>query len=193
MRETLAGDMHRYGGAPTWRTFLQHYRDEPGFRYTVWMRLCTYLRWQSWSRVGLYHLAKNRFDHYGHKYGIHIHFTTPVGAGLYIGHTGSIVVNSRAVIGRNCCLGHEVTLGVTNRGKNPGVPTLGDRVYLAPGVKVIGGIRLGNDVAVGANAVVTSDLPDHAVAVGIPARILSYEGTEGYATNCIADAVSGQG
>ncbi len=59
-------------------------------------------------------------------------------------------------------------------------PTIGDNVYIAPGVKVFGKIKIGDNVAIGANCVVTKDIPDNAVVVGIPGRIISNEGSGGY-------------
>ena len=58
-------------------------------------------------------------------------------------------------------------------------------VYIGPGAKVIGGIRIGNNVAIGANAVVTHDVPDNAVVGGVPARILSYNGSSGLINRCV--------
>ena len=103
------------------------------------------------------------------RYGIDIPPSTQVGPGLYINHPGGIVVNSGSVIGANCNLSHEVTLGQANRGARAGLPVVGDGVYIGPGAKIVGAVRVGDDVAIGANAVVTSDVPDHAV-VGRRAR-----------------------
>jgi serine O-acetyltransferase len=61
-----------------------------------------------------------------------------------------------------------------------GSPTIGDRVYVGSGARLIGRITIGNDVAIGANAVVTKNLPDNAVAVGVPAKIISYEGSKDF-------------
>ena len=93
-----------------------------------------------------------------------------IGPGLLIYHFGGIVINSRAVIGRECTLHHGVTIG--NRTPGGGAPRIGDRVMLGVGCVVIGDITLGHDVEVGANAVVVRSLPDGAVAVGIPARVV---------------------
>jgi serine O-acetyltransferase len=121
--------------------------------------------------------------HCGVKYGISIPYNTRIGPGIYIGHYGGIVVNDGVVIGSDCNINHEVTIGVKYGGKNPGVPIIGDRVYLGPGCKVIGGVRLGNDVAIGANAVVVDSVPDSAVAVGIPAKVVSHRGSSVYVVN----------
>ena len=93
------------------------------------------------------------------------------------------MVNGDVLIGRDCNINHEVTIGVKYGGKNPGVAVIGDRVYLGPGCKVIGGVRLGNDVAVGANAVVVESVPDSGVAAGVPAKVISFKGSKDYVVN----------
>ena len=90
-----------------------------------------------------------------------------------------------ARIGRNCNINHGVTIGTTYGGKFPGTPVIGDNVYLGPGSKVIGGITIGNNVAIGANAVVTAPVPDNAVAVGVPARVVSDKGSVDYIVNTV--------
>ena len=108
---------------------------------------------------------------------IHLPAKADIGPGLYIGHFGPVFVSTQAKIGEMCNISQGVTLGVAGRGENRGAPTLGDRVYVGGGAKIIGRIHIGSDVAIGANAVVTKDVPDKAVVVGIPARIISYEGS----------------
>lgn len=98
------------------------------------------------------------------------------GSGLYINHFGSIFIGA-VKVGENCNLAHEVTLGLGGRGDKKGLPTLGNRVYVGSGAKIIGKITIGDDVAIGANAVVTKSIPDCAVVVGSPARIISYRGS----------------
>ena len=73
-----------------------------------------------------------------------------------------------------------MTIGVINRGDKVGVPVIGDNVYIGPGAKIIVGVNVSNKVAIGANAVVTKDIPDNGVAVGVPAKVISYEGSKGY-------------
>jgi serine O-acetyltransferase len=99
-----------------------------------------------------------------------------IGQGLYINHFGSIFVGA-VIIGENCNLSQEVTIGVAGRGSQRGMPTIGSRVYLAAGAKIFGQVSIGDDVAVGANAVVTKSIPDGAVVVGVPARIISFRGS----------------
>jgi serine O-acetyltransferase len=114
--------------------------------------------------------------------GISLPPESEVGAGLFIGHFGGIVINPRTTLGRNCNVNHGVTIGSGGRKMQEGesvegVPSFGDRVYIGPGACVFGRISIGNDVAIGANAVVTRDLPERAVAVGVPAKIISRRGS----------------
>ncbi len=111
--------------------------------------------------------------------GIHIPLEVEIGWGFYIGHAGGIVVHPDAVIGANCNISQGVTIGEGGRAEARGVPRIGDRVYIAPGAKVFGKITIGNDVAIGANAVVNKDVPDSAVVGGVPAKIISMKGSAG--------------
>jgi serine O-acetyltransferase len=107
--------------------------------------------------------------------GVELPNRAEVGGGLFMPHANGIVIHVDAKIGRNCNIGQQVTVGV---GGDPmGTPTIGDRVFLGPGVKVLGPLTIGDDVAVGANAVVVKDVPAYAVAVGIPAKVISSKGS----------------
>ena len=75
---------------------------------------------------------------------------------------------------------HGVVLGYMNRGSRRGAPVIGDRTFLGSGAKVLGGIQVGEDAAIGANSVVTKDVPARGVVGGIPARLLSDQGSDGY-------------
>ena len=102
-------------------------------------------------------------------YGISINPVSEIGPGFYIGHYGGIFI--RGNIGKNCSVSQGVTFGSKGAGKSNGWPTLGDNIYIGAGAKVIGSIHVGNNSVIGANAVVTKDIPENALAVGIPASI----------------------
>jgi serine O-acetyltransferase len=97
-----------------------------------------------------------------------------IGPGLYLDHVGGIIVGDGVVIGSDCTLSHDVTLGVAGRTRR-GSPHLGDRVFFAPGAKAFGPITIGSDATIGANAVVTRSVPDRSVSVGVPARTVSHD------------------
>ena len=102
--------------------------------------------------------------------GVAIRPGTDIGPGLYIGHTGVIRIHPNCRVGKNLSIGQLVTIGTKGLGDN-GVPMIGDDVYIGSGAKVLGGIVIGNNVRIGANAVVISDIPHNCTAVGVPAII----------------------
>jgi serine O-acetyltransferase len=104
--------------------------------------------------------------------GISIGSTAKIGRRLTIEHHGCIVIHGDSVIGDDCLIRHGVTLGNTGYKDLYGAPTLGDRVQIGAGAKLLGRITVGNDAIVGANAVVTRDVPEHAIVGGVPARPL---------------------
>lgn len=91
------------------------------------------------------------------------------GPGLVIVHWGSVVISSKARIGRNCRI-HSCV----NVGEYRGVaPIIGDNVYIGPGAKLYGDITIGNNVTIGANAVVNKSFPDNVTIAGVPAKVIS--------------------
>jgi serine O-acetyltransferase len=176
----VASDLYRYTGKTDFRAFCRCVVSHPGFNYTFWLRLVTWASDKPFPVGFLAPLLKLIKRHLSFKYGISIDRCAQIGPGLYIGHFGGIVVSGGCSIGRDCNISQGVTLGVANRGPRKGFPVIGDRVYLGPGAKIVGAVRIGSNVAVGANAVVTHDVPDNAVVVGIPARVISYVGSADY-------------
>jgi len=104
--------------------------------------------------------------------GIVIGATATIGRRLCIEHHGCIVIHGNAVIGDDCLIRHGVTIGNSGGADPFGAPIIGDRVDFGAGAKVLGRIRIGNDVIIGANAVVVKDVPDFAVVGGVPARVI---------------------
>ncbi len=119
--------------------------------------------------VGKWH--KMRF----HRLSVRLGFTIPpnvFGPGLSIPHYGTIVVHGNVRAGKNCRLQEGVTIGATNGGHEAAV--IGDNCYFGSGAKVIGAVRIADDVAVGANAVVTKDIAESGVTwAGAPAGKIS--------------------
>lgn len=105
--------------------------------------------------------------------GIEIHPGAQIGKNLFIDHGMGVVIGETAVVGDNCTIYHQVTLGGTGKEKGKRHPTLGDGVLVSTGAKVLGPITIGNGAKIGANAVVLADVPENATAVGIPAKVIS--------------------
>ncbi len=104
--------------------------------------------------------------------GIEIHPAATIGTGLFIDHGMGVVIGETARIGRDVTSYQGVTLGGTGLEPDKRHPTLGDRVLIGSGAKLLGPIVLGDDVKVGANAVVLRDVPAGATVVGIPAKVV---------------------
>ncbi len=104
----------------------------------------------------------------------HISRGAQIGPGLYIGHYGGIWISPRAKLGADCNISQGVVIGRAAVEKGP---TLGDRVWLGPHAVVTGPVVVGHDCVIGANSLVARDIPNKAVVVGVPARILSHAGS----------------
>ena len=109
--------------------------------------------------------------------GIEIHPGAEIGKGLFIDHGMGVVIGQTAVVGQDVLLFHGVTLGGVDDRPGRRHATIGDRVLVGAGAKLLGAIRVGTDAKIGANAVVLSDVPDGATAVGIPARVIDPRAT----------------
>ena len=108
----------------------------------------------------------------GRKCGGFCIFPNNFGPGLSIAHYGSIVVNSAARIGKNCRIHEGVTIGST--GSSAEAAIIGDNCFLASGCKVIGAVKIGDDVAIGANAVVVKSYEENGITLGgVPAHKIS--------------------
>lgn len=103
--------------------------------------------------------------------GIELPCEVTVGRHFTIEHFGGIVVSGDATFGDDVIIRNGVTVGLRHTGVR-GSPTIGNRVDIGAGAKLLGPIQIGDDVAIGANAVVIKDVPANSIAVGVPARII---------------------
>lgn len=130
----------------------------------------------------IYYIKLYFYKRYSYKLG----YTIPInvfGPGLCLCHVGTIVINGAAKFGSYARIHAGVNIGnfsrIDENWTENNVPTFGDNVYIGPGAKIFGKVRIGNDVAIGANAVVNKDVPDHVTVVGVPAKIINERGSEG--------------
>ena len=103
--------------------------------------------------------------------GVEIHPAASIGRRLFIDHGMGVVIGETAVVGDDVLIYHGVTLGGTSLSEVKRHPTIGDRVAIGAGAKVLGPVRIGSDSIVGANAVVVRDAPPGSVLTGIPATV----------------------
>jgi serine O-acetyltransferase len=108
--------------------------------------------------------------------GIEIHPGAQLGARLFIDHGMGVVIGETAVIGEDVVLYQGVTLGGTGHEKGKRHPTLGDHVVIGSGAKVLGNIKIGDWVKVGAGSVVVRSVPEHSTVVGVPGRVVAVKG-----------------
>ncbi len=189
MRETTAkylieSDLLRYGRKTSFGLGaffrIMFVESTPGMKFSVIFRLAQHYRRKNKLLFYIFFLWLRRIKY---RYGFDISYRTRIGKGLYIGHFGGIVIHGDAVLGENCNLSQGMTIGVLNRGKHAGIPVIGDRVFFGPNCVVLGGIKVGNDVLIGANAVVLEDVADHSVIAAPRAEVISQQGSGGYIGN----------
>ena len=108
--------------------------------------------------------------------GVEIHPAAQIGRRFFIDHAMGVVIGETTVIGDDCVLYQGVTLGGTGNESGKRHPTLGDRVTVGTGAKVLGNIHIGDDVRIGGNSVVVKDVPPASTVVGVPGRVVRRNG-----------------
>jgi len=112
--------------------------------------------------------------------GIQLPYSAKVGNSFYIGHFGHIIINANAVIGNNCNISQGVTIGVSGRGENRGVPVLKDNIYVGANVTVAGKIVIGSNSVLGANSLVVKNVEANTTVLGVPAVKINTNDSSAY-------------
>lgn len=112
--------------------------------------------------------------------GIQIPASAKIGHSFYIGHFGGIILNAQTVIGDNCNISQGVTIGISGQNEKRGVPVIGNNVYIGVNSVIAGKITIGDNVLIGACSLVTTDVNDNCVMLGVPASKISEKGSNGY-------------
>ncbi|KUM32055.1 serine O-acetyltransferase [Glutamicibacter mishrai] len=135
--------------------------------HAIWAHRLAHKLWQNPSSKGVARLISQATRALT---GIEIHPGATIGRRFFIDHGMGIVIGETAEIGEDVMLYHGVTLGGRSLAKVKRHPTIGDRVVIGAGAKVLGPIVIGADSAIGANAVVVKDAPEGSIVTGIPAQ-----------------------
>lgn len=135
--------------------------------HAVWYHRVAHRLWRSGHR----NLARLVSQFARRRTGIEIHPGAQIGRRVFIDHGMGVVIGETAVVGNDVLLFHGVTLGGTTMSHGKRHPTVGDRVVIGAGAKILGAVYVGSDARIGANAVVVKDVPNAATAVGIPAVV----------------------
>lgn len=151
---------------PAARTRLEVALAYPGV-HALWVHRLSHRMWHAGLRLPARLLSQfSRF-----LTGIEIHPGAVIGRRLFIDHGMGVVIGQTAQIGDDCILFHGSTLGGRSMTRGKRHPTLGNRVMIGAGAKVLGPVHIGDDAQIGANAVVVRDVPAGAVALGVPAEV----------------------
>ena len=156
---------------PAARSRLEIFLLYPGVHAIIYHRIAHFLYCHRWFFLARFISQWSRF-----RTGIEIHPGAKIGRRLVIDHGMGIVIGETAEIGDDCLLYHGVTLGGTGKDHGKRHPTLGNNVLVSTGAKVLGPFKVGDNSRIAANAVVLSEIPPNATAVGVPARTVRIAG-----------------
>ena len=181
MTETLAQPQAARTEAPVGlfeqirEDWIAHGRDwtKPGFRAVAVHR---FGNWRmridnKYVRAPLSVFYRMMFRHVRNHYGIELPYSAWVGRRVVIEHQGAIVIHGNSRIGDDSIIRQGVTLGNKTLTRPLDAPTLGRRVNVGAGAKILGAVNIGDGASIGANAVVLEDVPAGALAIGIPAKV----------------------
>jgi len=168
MNAIIRADLYRYGGLKGTKGFIKGW-FKPGFRYTFLLRKI--IQHRKFTVRGMYFRILRRLFAYKE---YQISPQALIGEGFYLYHRGTVFIGP-VMIGRNCCVSHNVTIGRAYKNGQIGRPTIGDNVWIGPGAVVVGKINIGNNVFIAPNSVVNTDVPDNAMVAGYPARYIIKE------------------
>nr|WP_276857058.1 serine O-acetyltransferase EpsC [Intestinimonas timonensis] len=156
---------------PAARSKLEIFLLYPGVHAIIFHRVSHWL-----FRHKLFFLARLNSQIARHLTGIEIHPGAQIGRRFVIDHGMGIVIGETTEIGDDCLIYHGVTLGGTGKDHGKRHPTLGNNVMVSAGAKVLGPFKVGDGARIAANAVVLSEIPPEATAVGVPARVVRIAG-----------------
>jgi serine O-acetyltransferase len=169
--QLIKSDYLRIRPTFTWGGFATVLCCDETFALLFWYRIARGLRGKpAWLPLFLMSYVMLRLQN--RQTGVHLSRHVDIGPGFRIEHAGKTYINKDAVFGADCTIMHSVTVGVSHsRHGKPGVPAIGDRVFIGPNAVLYGGITVGDDAMIGANSVVNKDVPAGALAAGVPAMI----------------------
>ena len=153
---------------PAAKSYLEIFLLYPGFKATIYHRLAHFF-----YNIRFFFLARLISEFSRWRTLIEIHPGAKIGRRLVIDHGSGVVIGETAEVGDDCIIFHGVTLGGVSNNQDKRHPTLMNNVMIGAGAKILGPITLGEGAKVGANSVVTKEVPANTTVVGIPAKPLS--------------------
>ena len=179
----VRSDLHRIDGRHDNVHLLHHWRRNPGFRYVLWFRIAQWARQRAWRKLLVYPLAIWRLERCHLQSGIRIPLAVKAGPGLLVGHWGGIWISPSCTLGANCSLGNDINIGSAGGAGQVGVPKIGDNVFIGPGSRIAGPVKVGQCSAIMPNSLVTADVPPGSIVIGVPHRISGHRDSNTFVSN----------
>lgn len=180
MKTVFSKDLYRYygdGGESLGRRMLR----PPELRYIALFRKANTCRFRL---LRLYYTVRLKLLSY--KTQIQIPARTEIGEGFYIGHSGRVIINPEAKLGKNMNVSTGVVIGAENRGARKGAPTFDGYCWIGANAVIVGNVHIGEDVLIAPLAYVNFDVPPHSIVIGNPAKIIHKENaTSEYICNTV--------
>ena len=178
MNSRFSKDLYRYYGEEG-ESLAHRLLRPPELKYIALLRLAQSCKFRP---LKLYYTVRLKLMSYKTK--IQIPPRTEIGEGFYIGHSGRVIINPEAKLGKNINISTGVTVGYENRGKRKGTPVIGDDCWIGTNSVIVGNVRIGEDVLIAPLTFVNFDVPPHSIVIGNPAKIIHRENaTKDYICN----------
>lgn len=169
MWELINSDVYRWEGKSGLLPFFKAFIKNKGFRFSFFLRLC-----KGTKKIPLINIITIIFYKIAKLvYTTDVNYKCNLGPGFRIHHVFGTTWSDKVVIGANATIVHNVTIA----GKNNKWPVIGDNVYIGTGACILGDIKIGNNVVIGANCVVTKDIEDNSIVAGNPGKVISTKGS----------------
>ena len=180
MKNKFSKDLYRYYGEKG-ESFVQRLLRPTELKYISLFRKAQSCRFKP---LKMYYTVKLKLMSY--KTHIQIPARTSIDEGFYIGHTGRVIINPDAVLGKNINVSTGVIIGAENRGERKGAPTFDGNCWIGANSVIVGNIKIGEDVMIAPLTFVNFDVPPHSIVIGNPAKIVHKENaTEDYVCNMV--------
>ena len=178
MNKEFSKDLYRYYGDKG-ESFAKRLLRPVELKYIALFRKANSCKFRP---LKLYYTLKLKLM--SNKTYIQIPQRTKIGEGFYIGHSGRVIINPNAVLGKNINISTGVTIGAENRGERKGAPTIEGNCWIGTNSVIVGNVNIGEDVLIAPLTFVNFDVPPHSIVIGNPAKIIHKENaTEGYIEN----------
>ena len=180
MNNRFEKDLYRYYGE-NGESMVKRILRPPELRYIALFRKANSC---SFPPLKLYYTVK--LKRLSYKTHIQIPARTEIGEGFYIGHSGRVIINPEAKLGKNINIATGVVIGYENRGRRKGAPQFDGHCWIGANAVIVGNVHIGEDVLIAPLSFVNFDVPPHSIVIGNPAKIIHKENaTEAYICNTI--------